>query len=183
MFRLAPLAFAGALLAVAGCDQAAPTESRFIEPARDLASAPGGFTVRGEVDTPSGTGRRIVGINAKVLADGTTEGFYKVAITSSVAFFKVRVTCIAVQGTTAWIGGVISETNSAAIIVGSVSYFFLTDNGRPNHDRPPRDVISTARINDAAGQDLEFCRLQPLLLPVLAGLKGNLRLTALPATP
>ena len=75
---------------------------------------------------------------------------------------------MAVRNDTAWVAGIIDRTNHPAVIVGRVSYFWTVDNGE-GQDTP--DKMSTARINDAAGQDQVFCGLKPT--EQFSGLPGN----------
>jgi hypothetical protein len=90
-------------------------------------------------------------------------------------FFEVKVSCISVNGRTAWIAGHITKSNASTIVIGSVSYFFTTDNGRPIPDSlPVTDAVSTARINDALGQDIVFCTTQPTALPLLNPVTGDI---------
>lgn len=91
--------------------------------------------------------------------DGSVAGSYRLHRHDIDAWFRVDVTCLTRNGNTAWIGGIISETNVPNIIrVGTVSYVYVIDNGEGG-DTPDR--VSRVRINDAAGQDQAFCRLQP----------------------
>ena len=132
--------------------------------------------LRGKVWTPSGTGRRIVTVDAQQNPEGHVKGFYRIDLTAAGVFFKVAATCVATEGNTAWVAGIISETNSAVITVGTVSYFYAIDSAWPGEGAGAGpDVISASRINDAAGEDLAFCTDRPLLLPRLAGVEGDLR--------
>lgn len=88
-------------------------------------------------------------------------------------FFTVDVSCMSIVGNTAWVGGIISDTNASFVQVGSVSYFYAIDNGEGS--AAPADVVSTARFNDIAGEDLRFCDEQPLLLPSFEIQQGNVQ--------
>lgn len=134
--------------------------------------------VRGVISSPFGTGQRVVRIRTSSDAQGNVSGGYRIDLTGTGAWFEVDATCVGAQGNTAWVGGRIAATNAAAIVVGSISYFYLIDNGRTGDGQPAVDVISTARINDAAGRDVEFCTQRPLLLPAIAGLQGDIRVKA-----
>jgi hypothetical protein len=78
-----------------------------------------------------------------------------------------------VEGNTAWVAGHISDTNAGFVTVGTVSYFYAIDNGEGGN--APADVISTARINDVAGEDQLFCADKPLLLPSFPIEQGNVQ--------
>jgi hypothetical protein len=176
-FRLSALVMAACTLVA--CDQPAPTQALAINTAaltnETHDASTGAIVVRGEVSTPSGAGRRVVTIDAMQNPSGKVSGTYRIDFTATGVFFVVKVSCISAIGNTAFIGGHFVESNSAAIQIGSVSYFFVTDNGKPDPVHPfVADEISTARINDRLGQDEEFCELQPLLLTKLTGLEGDI---------
>lgn len=179
MKRSPLLALSLLLVSLVACDSA-PTSPpngsvTSLLHSRASTAASGAIVVRGEVSTPSGNGRRILTIDALQTPSGNVKGSYRVDITASGLFFEVEVSCVAGEGNTAWIGGIISATNSAAIRVGSVSYFYIRDNGSPHPVKAfEADVMSTARINDAVGQDLAFCATRPLALPTLGGLEGDI---------
>lgn len=106
-------------------------------------------------------------------ADGSAKGSYKIERTDNGQYLITDVTCASVSGDTAWVGGIIAETNIPIIVVGSVSYFFAVDNGEGAGGVPDR--ISLARINDRDGEDILFCTQRPALLPTLAVAKGNVQ--------
>ncbi len=128
-------------------------------------------TGSGHVDF--GSGLREFTFHAKDQGDGTAGGSYKVELTSLGLFFEVDVTCMATEGNTAWIAGVISDTNAGFVQVGSVSYFYAIDNGEGSD--AAADIVSTARINDVEGEDLRFCEDRILLLPSFPIQYGNVQ--------
>ena len=101
--------------------------------------------------------------------DGTAAGSYKIVLPSGL-FFEADVTCLAVEGNTGWVGGVIRASNSGAVIIGSTSRFYAIDNGE---GPDAGDVVSNAVFNGAAGADLAFCADRPLNLGFLAVARGN----------
>ena len=163
-------------LVLVACDGA----TRVTEPragkmsvAGSAASADGGASiVHGDFSTPSGTGLRAVTLHAVQTPSGQVNGGYRVELTATGIFFEVVATCVVTDGNTGWVAGIISATNSPAIRVGTVSYFYMIDNGKGT---PTPDVVSTARFNDLAGRDVEFCTTRPVALPVLSGLEGDIR--------
>ena len=129
----------------------------------------------GSGHVPQGSGLREFTFHAKGTGEGgIARGSYKVELTSSGLFFEVEVSCMAVEGNTAWIAGHISDTNASVIQVGSVSYFYAIDNGEGAG--APADVVSTARINDIDGEDQVFCNERPLLLASFAIDQGNVQI-------
>ncbi len=167
------------MLVLAGCqgaDVAGPEPTLHLSQESDsLGGDDDKGSVRGEISSPSGTGRRVVTIQARQKRNGEVRGGYRIELTASGVFFEVTASCVVTVGNVAWVGGHISATNSTAIQIGSVSYFYLIDNGKKRRHQPTADVISTARINDQEGRDLEFCTTRPLQLPALTGLEGDIR--------
>lgn len=168
------------MLALGGCQSGdvagpEPTAQMNLDQRGDSLGGAGPASVRGEISSPSGTGRRVVWIRAEQKANGEVKGSYRIELTASGTFFEVKASCVVTEGNVAWVGGHISATNSAAIQIGSVSYFYLIDNGKTRRGQPTQDVISSARINDQAGRDIEFCTTRPLQLPALTGLLGDVQ--------
>jgi hypothetical protein len=156
------------VLALAACgaepaDPSAPTP--LLASVRESA-------VTGSGHVPSGTGLREFTFHATRKVDGSVHGSYKIEFTGTGLYFVVSLTCMAVEGNTGWLAGIISETNWSVIQVGTVSYFYATDNGEGG-DVP--DQVSSARINDRDGEDLVFCSERPLLLPSFAIQNGNVQ--------
>jgi hypothetical protein len=87
-------------------------------------------------------------------------------------FFEADVTCLAVEGTTGWVAGVIRATNAAIVVVGSTSMFYVIDNGEGGS---PADVVSIAALNLPEGRDLEFCAERPLVLAPQTVTEGNVQ--------
>jgi hypothetical protein len=116
----------------------------------------------------SGGELRTFAFSAVGKADGSASGQYEIVIHAIDRFLHVGVTCMVVRNDTAWVAGIIERTNHPAIIEGSVSYFWAVDGGE---GADAVDKVSTARINDAAGEDRRFCSLTPD--EAFSGLPGN----------
>lgn len=144
-----------------------------IDPHPSFASlgAPGSVTGSGHI--PFGSGQRVLTFHAQDGGNGAASGSYRVNLTAPGLFFEVDVTCVSLVANTAWVAGQISATNAPFIQVGSVSYFYAIDNGEGAGAAP--DIVSTARINDVAGEDTRFCTERPLLLPSFPIEQGNVQ--------
>lgn len=139
-----------------------PSAATVSVPAGVVASATGSghYTVGGELRTLS--------VSAVRGADGSVHGKYHITIHAIDRFLHVGVTCMSVRNDTAWVAGVVESTNHPAIVEGRVSYFWAVDGGEGDQ---AIDVVSTARINDAPGEDQRFCTLMPD--EDFSGLPGN----------
>ncbi len=168
-----------ALIAI-GCESdhpAGPTDDALVERTAESlglslpANHRGADLLAGRATTAGGGLERIV----EVLAVNTRRGAfgrYRVTLPTLDLFFSVEVTCLTVEEDTAWVGGVISETNASFVEVGTVSYFYAVDNRFLFGGGDP-DVVSTARFNDVDGEDLLFCADTPLLLPPAEVIEGG----------
>ena len=105
----------------------------------------------------------VLGFNAVLHEDGSATGTYHVDRQDLGISFDVEVTCMSVVGNTAWIAGIIHHVKGPLVQEGTVSYFYVTDNGEG--EGAPVDIASAVRINDAAGQDEVFCTDRPVVLP------------------
>jgi hypothetical protein len=115
----------------------------------------------------------VLSFNAVKRADGTATGQYRVDRKDIPVSFNVDVTCMSVTGNTAWIAGIIRNQAGDLAIDGTVSYFYVIDNGEgPNGGG---DIVSGLRLNDVAGEDIVFCEDQPLLLPAVPVELGNVQ--------
>jgi hypothetical protein len=175
--------FSVAALAVSlvGCQADAPSVPRTM--ASDLASATRTASAGDAGPRVVGSGHVSVGLtddlreftfHAVTHPDGSVTGSYRVERTDTGVFFTVEVTCMSVVGNMGWVAGIITETNAPAVRVGTVSYFWARDNGEGDDAQP--DVVSTARINDAAGRDVEFCTNHPTVLPPNTVEFGNVQI-------
>lgn len=170
------LAVVTAAVAIIGCEGAVttPTPSSLDAVAQFTASN------NGVVASATGSAHRIraeelwvLAFNAVKRADGTTTGEARIDRKDLGISWNLDVTCLAVVGNTAWIAGIIRNARGPIIREGTVSYFYVIDNGE-GADAPP-DVASAVRINDVAGQDQEFCNLRPLALPPTPIAHGNVQ--------
>ena len=158
------------LLTACGEEPVGPAAA--LEASFDGQAAAPHVTGSGHVDF--GSGLREFTFHAKDQGDGTAKGSYKIELTPLGLFFEVDVTCMARQGNTAWVAGLISDTNAGFVQIGSVSYFYAIDNGEGAG--APADVVSIARINDVAGEDIRFCQDKLLLLPSFPIEYGNVQI-------
>ena len=162
---------ATALVLLAACE--APS-AMAPEPALEAALSPAGAPtlVTGSGHVPAGSGQRVFTFHAKD-ENGSASGSYTIRLTEPGLFFTVDVSCLAVDGNTAWVAGHISATNAGFVQIGTVSSFYAIDNGEGAN--APADVVSTAGFNAAAGQDVAFCNDRPLLLPSFPIEQGNVQ--------
>lgn len=171
MKQMRPTLALALTVSVLACDAQTPVQ---FEPALAVAEAPTKLaSVTGSGHVPFGDGQRVFTFHARDQGDGTAEGSYRITLTDPSLFFSVDVTCMATEGNTAWVAGVISDSNAPFIQLGSISYFFAIDNGEGAN--APADVVSNARINDVEGEDLLFCQDRPLLLPSFPITQGNVQ--------
>lgn len=168
-----------ALVGLAAC-QDAPT--RVTGPVdTQLARQAGSQKV---VASATGSGHRVRNgrpltftFNAVRKADGTAEGRYYLdfqdlgpALDHQRLKVTVDVTCMSVSGNRAFVAGIITEVDGPIVQEGTVSYFYVTDNGE---GAGAPDEISALRLNDVAGEDEVFCTQQPVLLPSVPIERGN----------
>lgn len=147
-----------------------------------LAPPPIAASFSGVIESASGSAHRVrplpdgelwvLTFNAVKREDGTVTGYAHVDRKDLNIAWDVDVTCLSVVGNTAWIGGIIRNGTGVAID-GSVSYFYVIDNGEGSAD--PLDEASAVRLNDVAGEDIRFCTERPLLLPKSAIAHGNVQ--------
>ena len=127
-------------------------------------------SIGGVVASASGSAHRIrplpdgelwvLTFNATKFADGSVNGEAHVDRHDLGVSWSVDVTCLSVVGNTAWIGGIIRNSKGGLPRDGTVSYFYVIDNGE-GEDAPP-DRASAVRLNDQAGEDIAFCTTRPL---------------------
>lgn len=149
-------------LLLIACDGPGPVDSLSEVPA--FTTGPGPI-----VASASGAAHRIRGDELWVLSftavrheDGSASGRAHVDRKDLGIAWDVNVTCMSVVGNTAWIAGIIEHGRGPIVLDGTVSYFYVIDNGE-NADAPA-DIASAVRLNDVAGQDVVFCDQRPLLL-------------------
>ncbi len=149
----------GALtLTAAGCN-AAPTSPEDSFPLQAAVNGARGVSGSGHTILASGDQRNFT-FHAKVHPDGSVSGSYRLALHNINAWFTVDVSCLVIDGATAWVAGHISDTNVPNLIrIGTVSYFYAIDGGE---GEGTIDKVSRARTNDALGQDAVFCATRPL---------------------
>jgi hypothetical protein len=115
----------------------------------------------------------VLTFTAEKRADGTSTGYAHVDRKDLDAAFDVDVTCVSVVGNTAWVGGIIRNARGNVARDGTISYFYVIDNGEG--EGAPADVTSAIRVNDREGEDIRFCTERPLLLPATEIAHGNVQ--------
>jgi hypothetical protein len=115
----------------------------------------------------------VLTFNAEKRADGTVTGYAHVDRKDLDVAWDIDVTCMSVVGNIAWIAGVIRNARGSLPRDGTVSYFYVVDNGEGN--AAPPDEASAIRLNDLEGQDRVFCELRPLLLLRTVIAHGNVQ--------
>lgn len=123
------------------------------------------------------SGRTLVfDFTARRFADGSADGSYRLdwqdlgpALDHQRLRLEVDVTCMSVSGHTAWVAGIITHVDGPIAQEGTVSYFYVVDNGEGDGV----DEISTLRLNDRAGEDRVFCDTRPTLLSSVPIEMGN----------
>lgn len=153
---------AAALTAVACAEPSAPTAPAF-------STHDPQHRVVGSGHVEQAAGLREFTFHAVEHPDGRAGGSFKVVLPNGL-FFEADVSCLAVDGKTGWVGGVIRDTNAAVVIVGSVSTFYAIDDGE---GATAADIVSIAAFNGPAGADLAFCANRPLALAPLTVTQGN----------
>jgi hypothetical protein len=106
------------------------------------------------------------GINARLDAAGDVSGQVEMHIDGLPAVHG-QVTCLAVDGNSAWIGGVVSHSQDETVVPAGMEFWFrVLDNGNGN----PPDRISTIRLGLPAATCNER---RPVMVPWLLE-RGNL---------
>jgi len=128
--------FAPLMVIAAGCETAGPP----LEPPTDLAA---NVTPAGVIASASGSAHRIrsdeiwvLSFNAEKRADGTTTGQVRMDRKDVNVSLNIDVTCMSVSGNIAWIAGIIRNQSGNIAIDGTISYFYVIDNGEGS-DAPP----------------------------------------------
>lgn len=163
---------------VGGCTEPASTGPD-LAPQASVASGPVSVSATGSGHFDSGGELRSFSFSSVGRADGSATGEYHITIHAIDAFFHATVTCMRARNDTAWVAGIIDRTNHPAIVPGTVTYFWVVDGGEGGD---ATDIVSSARINDAPGQDQVFCGLTPdeefSGLPGRAVEQGNVQVQA-----
>ena len=166
-----------AVLSLAACSGKPPAAPSFAGPTESSTA------LSGVVESASGSAHRIrplpdgelwvLTFNAEKRADGTVVGQAHIDRKDLDAAWDVEVTCMSVVGNRAWIAGIVRNARGAIPRDGTVSYFYVTDNGEGSDG--PLDRASGIRINDLPGQDQVFCTGRPLTLPDSEIAHGNVQ--------
>lgn len=146
-----------------------PTSASPEAPSFDVAAV--GHLVTGSGHVESSAGQREFTFHAVEHPDGSVSGSYKIVLPNGL-FFEADVSCVTVDGSTGWVGGVIRDTNAGIVEVGSTSMFYAIDNGEGGTDA---DIVSLAAINRDPGADVQFCTEQLVELAPLTVTDGNVQ--------
>lgn len=118
----------------------------------------------------------ILNFSAVERADGSVSGGYFYRAVAQNLFIRVDVTCMTVVDNRAWIAGVIVDASeNAAGLIGTVSYFYTTDNGEGA--AADTDEVSLVRAGDVLEEAALFCAELPTVLPNREVLHGNVNVT------
>ena len=160
------------LLSVAALAAASCTEgSHPLAPDALLSHSVAGHRVVGSGHVQTAAGQREFTFHAIEEPGGGVTGSYKVVLPNGL-FFEADVTCMAVDGNTGWVAGIIRATNAGIVVVGSRSMFWARDDGE---GEGAADVVSSAAFNFPEGTDLGFCEERPLILPPMTVTDGNVQ--------
>ena len=161
----------GLTMSVAACSESSPADVIDVEPSFAKAasravvnSARGSGNVR---DTPG----RVVTFNAKEHADGSVSGKFQLQFPANDfdwAVLRADVTCLAVNGNVAIIGGTTDNETFPGDAV-----FMVEDNGEGNNDDPDR--MSLMWVGAAPGFAQSVCdRINPTPFPLEVS-RGNVQ--------
>lgn len=163
------LAFSVAIAILAGC---ADDPTSIPTDAPNFAVAGVGHRATGSAHVQGSDGLREFTFNAVEHQNGSVSGGYKVVLPNGL-FIESDATCVTVAGNTAWVGGVIRASNSAAVVIGSTSMFHVVDNGEGAGADP--DIVSILAFNRIEGADQNFCANQLIEFPELTVTNGNVQ--------
>ena len=174
--------FVPALVLAAACSADTVTEPHSLgstlDPHGAMVAAPA--AAPGVVASALGAAHReafgkpvLLNFHAVEQADGSVSGSYYYQSVFNHVSIHVDVTCMTVVDNRAWVAGIISDSNVEPLI-GSVSYFYATDNGE---GAGVTDEVSLVRAADEAGEDIRFCEELPTILPNREVLRGNVNVT------
>lgn len=115
------------------------------------------------------------GFNAKIQQDGSADGWYTYREVDDGVPISVdgSVTCLTVIGNQAWIGGLV-RSSSISAIVGSGSWWHVTDNGEGTNASP--DITTFLGVGTLE-QTRAFCDLHPPYKHPFAIDGGNIQVT------
>lgn len=138
-----------ALLAVAGCNQTASAPDLSLPAGSALAShaSSNSHLVTGGGQIVGADFKETYGITARIDALGNVSGQVEMHIAGLPAIHG-SVTCLAVDGSSAWIGGSIRQSQDESVVPVGVEYWFrVQDNG---NGPDPLDRISSIRLGPPA---------------------------------
>ena len=74
------------------------------------------------------------------------------------ARFNVTVTCLSIEGNRAWIGGIISDSDTPLVRPGLASYFYVIDVGEGAIGAIQQDIVSALRPQRRAWDGADLLR-------------------------
>ena len=171
------VALAAACVVVACSDGSPPTAALRPSPDSRSSSVSAGVTQSASGSAIRWTGGEpfIQSFVANKHAHGTVRGGFHADAKSLNARFNVNVTCLSIEGNRAWIGGIISDSDTPLVQPGLASYFYVIDVGEGAIGAIQQDIVSALRINDAPGAEQTFCADRPTTLPSRRIEDGNVQ--------
>jgi hypothetical protein len=150
MHRHMHKALLAALTFLAACD-AAPTAP--LQPHADVLPTDIVASVRGAAQFTNDQGvYRRMELIADRYADGTVAGTMQWV--AGAAIIKGTISCLTVQGNTAWVGGVVESAKFTTVPAGSEFYMAVVDNGE---GQGVRDQTTARPFLKPAGSAQQFC--------------------------
>ena len=163
---------------LAACgDQSSPVQPSRLTPGARSAST-GSRVVQSATSSPirwTAGEPFILTLAAHKHADGSVTGRFHADAKSLNARFDVTVTCLSVEGNTAWIGGIIESSATPLVQPGLASYFYVIDTGEGAIGAIQQDIVSGLRINDVPGSEQAFCDARETTLPSRRIEDGNVQ--------
>ena len=171
-----PIATVFTLLAAVSCGQTPPTAPTDQAQSADLLDVPTSHQGQGVALSVTGSGHyttsagnlRTFAFEVKELQDGSVRGSFQLTGHGHpTSTLHGPLTCLAVVGNEAWIGGVYDRASSP-VLVGTGFWFYVQDDGE-GHNAPPDLVRRHVRSGNA-----DDCASMPdpgteFLFPVEAG--------------
>jgi hypothetical protein len=126
----------------AACDRSAPLS---VEPDANVTRSPNAplqvVTGGGEVDVTSvfpGAPNSQVAFTARLDGDGVASGELEAHFSVPDESIHMDVSCLAVSGNEAWLGGVVTRSHPTGVFLDRVFIIRVQDNGQGEHDPPDR---------------------------------------------
>ena len=178
----------GAALAFAACSESEPALSPETSAEPSIALHQSGDDDRASIKGVANFTRTVGTVTALTLfdfqaksrKDGTTDGYYNYAFQAAGFSVEGPVTCIAVAGNQAWIGGtvrsVISDDPDIQALVGADMWWRSIDNGQGGHALPDSTTGNGFAFPGSTITAESWCNDKPLLLIMRAVEQGNVKI-------